>query len=110
MSLRAGLAMITTIFAGSLTCSSAAAEVPPCRGGSSHTIDLASTGHQPTRESAAARGLEVTFGIDVRQVELTHDVDDRYIVMTIDGVALADPPTVVIERVERGSVPVGVLC
>jgi hypothetical protein len=104
------LAIIATIFTGSLTCAPASADIPTCRGQMRRAVDRDRGGLLPTREAAAARALEVTYELDVRSVVLTRGEGNRAVATKIDGVLLAEPPTVVIEAAERGFVPAEVIC
>ena len=104
------VAILATIFAGSLTCSPASAGIPVCRGEFQSSIVSGPIGALPTPESAAARALELTYQIDVRFVELAPGDGGRYLVTSIDGVSVQDPPNVRLERTERGFVPSGVVC
>jgi hypothetical protein len=104
------VAILATVFSGSLTCAPASAEIPVCRGESQSSIDNGPDGALPTRESAAARALEVTYQTDVRFVVLSPRTGSRYVVTSIDGVAPADPPIVTLERTESGFTPTGVIC
>ena len=104
------VAILATVFSGSLTCAPASAEIPVCRGAFRSSITNGPEGALPTPESAAARALEVTYQTDVRIVTLSAHAGSRYVVTSIDGVALDDPPAVRLERDERGFVPVGVIC
>jgi hypothetical protein len=67
-------------------------------------------GVQPTPEAAAAQALEITFGIDVRDVVLRHAEGERFVAMTVDGSTLEHAPTIVVERSEHGFTPAGVVC
>ena len=104
------MAVLATVFSGSLTCSPASAMIPECRGEMQAIIEGGRGGVQPTPEVAAAQALEITFGTDVRDVVLQHSEGDRFVAMTVDGVALEHAPTVVVERTEHGFIPAGVVC
>jgi hypothetical protein len=104
------VAILATIFTGSLTCSPASAMIPECRGRMQAVIDTARGDVQPTPEAAAAQALEITFGTDVRDVVLRHSEGDRFVATTVDGSTLEHAPTVVVEQAEHGFIPAGVLC
>jgi hypothetical protein len=104
------VAILATVFSGSLTCAPASAEIPVCRGEFQSSIENGPDGALPTPESAAASALEVTYQTDVRIVVLSSRAGSRYVVTSIDGVVLEDPPTVRLERTERGFTPTGVIC
>ena len=104
------VAILATVFSGSLTCAPASAEIPVCRGESQSSILNGGDGALPTPEAAAAAALEITYQTDVRIVTLSPQPGSAYVVTSIDGVALEDPPTVMLERTERGSSPTGVIC
>jgi hypothetical protein len=104
------VATLATVFAGALTCAPASAEIPVCRGDFQSSIINGPHGALPTPESAAARALEVTYQTDVRIVILSPQPGYRYVVTSIDGVALDDPPIVRLERRAKGFIPAGVIC
>jgi hypothetical protein len=104
------VAILATVFSGSLTCAPASAEIPVCRGEFESSIINGPDGALPTPESAASRALEVTYQTDVRMVVLSPQTGYRYVVTSIDGVALDDPPIVRLERTAKGFIPAGVIC
>jgi hypothetical protein len=104
------VAILSTIFTGSLTCSPASAMIPECRGQMQAVIDGSRGGVQPTPEAAAAQALEITFAIDVRDVVLRHSEGDRFVAMTVDGFTLEHAPTILVERTGHGFIPAGVVC
>lgn len=104
------VAVLATIFSGSLTCAPASAEIPICRGEFQSSITDGPDTALPTPEAAAASALEVTYQTDVRTVVLTPQPNSLYIVTSIDGVTLQDPPTARLEGTERGFIPTGVIC
>jgi len=104
------VAILATIFTGSLTCSPASAMIPECRGQMQAVIDGSRSGVQPTPEAAAAEAIEITFAIDVRDVVLRHSDGDRFVAVIVDGSTLEHAPTVLVERAEHGYVPTGVVC
>ena len=104
------VAVLATVFSGSLTCAPASAEIPVCRGEFQSSIVNGPDGALPTAEAAAASALELTYQTDVRIVVLSPQPGYRYVVTSIDGVALEDPPTVRLGRTERGFTPSGVIC